>query len=398
MKHRFLMPCAAVILSAVAGAQTIVHSFPTGGVFSGGLEIGNNTVWVADETAVMIREFTRTGTPVKSYPSPNTLPIGVGYDPNTGMIWVGDEAEILYEVNPATGVPTGIQFSTVPHITDLSGVALDPISGNIFVSQDSAPQKIVEFTQAGAMVVLINIQGAGSTDPDGLGYNYLTDTFFTGEDLGDRILEIDRNGMLVNSWNTAVLGISPEGVGVDTIAGTVFVSAGTNNTVYELGGIIQRNPATFCTAKTGLMCGVPSISSSGTPSATALSGFKVQASPAVSCRSGILLYNTAKAAAAPFQGGVLCLAVSGLRRAGSTNSMGTPGNNCDGLFSIDMNQFAHAMWVVPDCAGGPSGIPPNNPAAYLTTPGTRVSGQFWGRDTMATGSFVSDGLIWVIGP
>ena len=88
----------------------------------------------------------------------------------------------------------------------------------------------------------------------------------------------------------------------------------------------------------------------------------------------------------------------GLRRAGSTNSGGTPGPNCDGLFAVDMSAFAQGAWPVPACDGSPSGIPPSSPAGFLATPGTAVNVQCWGRDTRATGSFVSDGLQYVVGP
>jgi hypothetical protein len=154
----------------------------------------------------------------------------------------------------------------------------------------------------------------------------------------------------------------------------------------------------FCTAKAGLACGLPSISGLGTPSATASSGFTVSAGPARSCRSGILVYNTTQGPPLAFQGGTLCVEAMGLRRAGSTNSMGTAGNNCDGTFTLDMNAFGYGTWIVPDCTGAPSGTPPNMPAAFLGTPGTAVFSQWWGRDSVATGSFVSDGLTWTIGP
>jgi hypothetical protein len=157
--------------------------------------------------------------------------------------------------------------------------------------------------------------------------------------------------------------------------------------------------ASFCTSKPGLACGPVSISSSGTPSASAGSGFTISAGPARTCKSGILLYNQAQGTAAPFEGGTLCVEPMGLRRAGSTNSMGTPGGtNCDGQFSIDMNTFASGAWVVPDCAGGPTATPPNNPAAYLGVPGTPVYTQWWGRDSVATGSFVSNGVSYVVCP
>jgi hypothetical protein len=160
------------------------------------------------------------------------------------------------------------------------------------------------------------------------------------------------------------------------------------------------DPTFFCTAKTTLACGTPAISYNGIPSSSQQSGFIVSAGPARSCKSGILLYNqTLGAQSLPFQGGTLCVDSMGLRRAGSTNSMGTPGGaNCDGFFSIDINVFTKGAWVVPDCAGNPAGIAANNSAPFLNTAGNTIYAQWWGRDSVSTGSFVSDGLSWVVGP
>jgi hypothetical protein len=178
-------------------------------------------------------------------------------------------------------------------------------------------------------------------------------------------------------------------------------SAGTN----PLGGAYyddislkpQGTPTTgFCTAKTNL-CGTPVISASGVASATSGSGFNVKASPARSNRSGLLLYNTASGPGLPFEGGTLCVAPMGLRRAGSTNSGGTCAPvDCTGVLSIDMNAFAVGGWVVPlPCGGSP--IPPNNPAAFLTTPSTTIFAQYWARFSPGV-SLVSGGISWTIGP
>ena len=145
---------------------------------------------------------------------------------------------------------------------------------------------------------------------------------------------------------------------------------------------------TYCTAKAGLACGLPAIVSQGTASATATAGFIVAASPARASKTGILMYNTTpQAPAVPFQGGVLCVTPSGLRRAGPAGSGGTPGL-CDGVFTIDMNTFAQGLWPQPS----------NTPAPFLKTPGTQVNGQWWGRDSVATGSFLSNALEYVVQP
>jgi hypothetical protein len=110
----------------------------------------------------------------------------------------------------------------------------------------------------------------------------------------------------------------------------------------------------------------------------------------------VLLYNQASAATGmPFDGGVLCVAASGLKRAAPVDSGGTPGNNCDGSFSIDLNAFAAAAWAATGCAPPPG---QTNPVAFLSTPGQVVYCQMWGRDSVATGTFLSDGIQFVQGP
>ena len=180
---------------------------------------------------------------------------------------------------------------------------------------------------------------------------------------------------------------------------TNIVSGDTNGERDVFASYNGGSLSTFCTAKTGLVCGVPSITGWGFPSATAGSSFTVSAGPARSCKAGLLLYNTSQVAALAFQGGSLCIQPQGLRRAGSTNSGGTPGSTqCDGYFTIDMNTFAAGAWVVPNCDGTPSAIPANTPAAFLSVSGTPVYAAFWGRDSTSTGSFVSDGLNWTVAP
>jgi hypothetical protein len=142
------------------------------------------------------------------------------------------------EVTP-DGVPTGRSWSTLPTIDDVSGVAVDPVTGHIFISKDSSPQTIAEFDQDGNVIKTIDISGAGSTDPDGLGYVVTTNTFLTGEDSLNKIIEIDMMGNNIGEWDMGVLGISPEGVGADVGAGTVFIADGTGGMVFEVAGIIQ---------------------------------------------------------------------------------------------------------------------------------------------------------------
>jgi hypothetical protein len=130
------------------------------------------------------------------------------------------------------------------------------------------------------------------------------------------------------------------------------------------GGVMS----TYCTAKTNSLGCVSTLGWSGTPSATAASGFVVTCSNVLNQKSGQLIYSLTGANSAPFQGGVLCVAPP-VRRTVIVNSGGNPsGNDCSGVFSLDFNTFAR---------GGYS----PNPAPELSLPGTIVNLQWWGRDT-----------------
>jgi hypothetical protein len=101
-------------------------------------------------------------------------------------------------------------------------------------------------------------------------------------------------------------------------------------------------------------------------------------------KSGLLIYTDQGPASLPFHGDTLCLALP-VRRAPATLETGATPGNCDGTFALDLNAFA---------AGALGG----NPAAYLSVPGTQVNVQQWGRDTVANGSYLSDGGQYSVGP
>jgi len=234
------------LLAMPSAAQSVVQSWSTAGPFPGGLEYepsGGGTIWVVDSNVDQIQKYDRVGNLLAFWPAPippgfsTAIPIGCGLDPNTGMLWIGDENEYLYEFDPSTGLPTGVGFSTLPDVTDVSGVAVDPATGNIFISQDSTPRHITEFDQLGNVVASITLPSS-SIDPDGLAYNPTTGTFLTGEDIGDRILEVDRAGSLLGFWDMGALGISPEGLGIDLANGTVWIADGFGATVWEVAGIL----------------------------------------------------------------------------------------------------------------------------------------------------------------
>jgi hypothetical protein len=128
-------------------------------------------------------------------------------------------------------------------------------------------------------------------------------------------------------------------------------------------------PSTYCTPKTNSQGCIPSISASGASSASAPSGFSIQASNVLNQTVGLLIYNTFGPGATPFGGGLLCLGGLVLRTPGqSSGGSAFPTIDCSGAYVLDMNAFATGA-----LGGSPEGL--------LSVPGTEVFTQFWSRDT-----------------
>jgi uncharacterized lipoprotein YmbA len=92
----------------------------------------------------------------------------------------------------------------------------------------------------------------------------------------------------------------------------------------------------YCTAKANSAGCVPSIGASGTPSATAGSGFIVSTSNVLDNKLGLYFYSKSGPNAAPFQGGTLCCGPL-LVRAPLQSSGGSP--PCGGSYKFDFNAW-----------------------------------------------------------
>jgi len=148
------------------------------------------------------------------------------------------------------------------------------------------------------------------------------------------------------------------------------------------GQLAAGGPQVYCTAKVNSQGCTPQIGSSGTPSATAGSGFVVSASNVINNKLGIAFFGMTGPASISFQGAFLCIG-SPVQRTPPVLSGGTPppATDCSGVLSFDYNVLI---------ASG------TNPALFASQ---HVWTQFWYRDPPAPFSTgLTDALHFVIAP
>ncbi len=124
----------------------------------------------------------------------------------------------------------------------------------------------------------------------------------------------------------------------------------------------------YCTARVSSAGCTPMIGWSGSPSASAGSGFSVTLSHALNQRAGGLVYGVNGPAAQPFLGGLLCASPPLVRSALQSSGGATSGADCTGSLALDFNAriasgidpglvagaVVHAQWFSRD-PGNPAG-------------------------------------------
>jgi hypothetical protein len=148
----------------------------------------------------------------------------------------------------------------------------------------------------------------------------------------------------------------------------------------------QPQWTTYCTAGTSAAGCQALIGASGTPSASASSGFSLSITGIEGAKDALFFYGPSGQQAVPWGNGTSYVCVVPPRwRGGLLSGVGTAGA-CDGSFSQDLN----ARWC-PTCPK-----PLHNPGA-----GAMVWGQLWYRDPASTSnmsSSMSDAIELCVGP
>ncbi len=124
----------------------------------------------------------------------------------------------------------------------------------------------------------------------------------------------------------------------------------------------------------------PTISYSGTPSATVIGSFLIKATNVINNKNGLLFYGF-QSSGLPFQGGTLCVKAPVKRTSVQSTHGNAPPNDCSGSMSFDFNLYIQF------------GVDPSLVA------GRQVFTQYWSRDpSSASTTSLTNALRFVINP
>lgn len=160
-------------------------------------------------------------------------------------------------------------------------------------------------------------------------------------------------------------------------------SSGVSGSIAILGTMRANwSPAAvaiYCTAKTTSAGCVPALSTAGTPSASAPSGFAINANSVHPSNVGIYFFGRNGPAAQPFQGGVLCVTPPLVRVA---PQLAGGAGTCGGTYALDFN-----TWLATN-------------APELRAPGEDFCVQCWFRDPPdpVSGTGLTDAASFVLAP
>ena len=175
-------------------------------------------------------------------------------------------------------------------------------------------------------------------------------------------------GLMSTLKGSTVGGKDHFGIAVELAGGELVVGVDDQNapgSIYHYGGLVEY-PYSYCAGgASGSSCYSP-ICGTGTPSATASSGFVVSTSFLEGNKAGLFYFGTNGQQAQPWGNGKSLQCVVGPVKRGPIIGGGGTNGVCDGSYSQDFN----TLWTL---------APSKNPGA-----GAVVQAQLWTRDPLST--------------
>jgi uncharacterized protein YjiK len=203
-----------------------------------------------------------------SPPSPD--PAGIIYLPTSDTLLIADsevnEMPIFTGDNLFESTLSGslVNSSTTTHFSDEpSGIAFNPENGHLFFSDDTGARRIYEldpasdglYGTADDIVTSFRTARFGSSDPEGVAYDFQQGRLFVADGVDERIYEVSpgSNGVFdgvapdgddqVTSFDVSVLGLSdPEGLAFNWDNGHLYAVGEPVDTLFEIttnGGLVQ---------------------------------------------------------------------------------------------------------------------------------------------------------------
>jgi hypothetical protein len=346
-------------LDAVSGISTFLANLPGSQRFFGlDVQPSTGTVYGIEPTAsaLYVVDVT-TGTATLAASTGLNVVTSIAFDPTTGVLYgLGRNVTSLYTIDPVTGASTVIGNTGGTVRTGLVCSA----AGTLYGFSLSGALYTVDKTNASVTPI-----GGG-----GGGIGLLEDATFTSA-----------GELFITDYDGQVYEIDPL-----SGASTLVASTALGNGLLGIVEVGTCGAATaYCTPGTTTNGCTPTLSGSGTPSASASSGFTVTASGVEGQKQGIVFYGVGGQLAQPWALGstsFLCVK-SPVQRTFVQSSGGTFGA-CDGMLTMDWNAYVATH---PGALGTPFSA------------GDAVDAQAWFRDPPAPNTTnLSNAIQWTTCP
>ena len=283
----------------------------------------------------------------------------------------------VYDFDPASPSATSLVFD--PGMTGffLTGIDFDPSTGLFIVAKNGFLPGVCAVPLEGLYALDVSAQSLTllATFPAGVAWGSVAvgggKAWYAGYSPPGQLLAFDLTTL---TWDPTPAS-HPAGTGFGGKLGLTWSPTLAQTTV--------SGSVSYCTAGTSASGCTAILSTTGTPSASAPSGFVVQASTVEGSKDGLYFFATNGRQANTWGSGTSFQCVlPPVRRAGLLIGVGTPGA-CDGSFSQDLN----ALWTLK---------PAKNPGA-----GAVVQTQLWYRDPQNTSNqttSLSDAVEYTVQP
>jgi Calx-beta domain-containing protein/hemolysin type calcium-binding protein len=134
-----------------------------------------------------------------------TEPTGIAFDPGSGNMYITDDdifrVNVTNVANPSVRLA---QFATRPlGGDDPEDVSFNPVNGHLFIANgsDIAHPMIIELDSTGTQVIRNILLPSVIRDPEAVVYDAAHDVFFVGIENGHEIWMVDHNGNILNDIN-----------------------------------------------------------------------------------------------------------------------------------------------------------------------------------------------------